>query len=92
MHSIVRNKTISTTTDLRYQIPLAPGQSCFLQTSKDQGCFKTHNNISSKGRGEGGIGIATMLREMLWECDIFSTVLSKIVASQLGAGFHSATA
>ena len=92
MHSIVRNKTISTTTDLRYQIPLPPGQSCFLQTSKDQGCFKTHNNISSKGRGQGGIGIDTMLRKMLWECDIFSTVLSKIVASQLGAGFHYATA
>ena len=22
--------------------------------SKDQGCFRTHNNIASKGRGEGG--------------------------------------
>ena len=33
--------------------PLPPGQSCFLQTSKDLGCFRTHNNITSKGRGEG---------------------------------------
>ena len=34
-------------------IPLRPGQCCFLQMSKDQGCFRTHNNIASKGRGEG---------------------------------------
>ena len=53
MHTIERNNTISTTTDLRYQIPLPPGQCCFLQMSKDQGCFRTHNNIASKGRGEG---------------------------------------
>ena len=53
MHTIQRNNTISTTTDLRYQIPLPPGQCCFLQMSKDQGCFRTHNNIASKGRGEG---------------------------------------
>ena len=45
--------TLSTTTDLQYQIPLPPGQCCFLQMSKDQGCFRTHNNIASKGRGEG---------------------------------------
>jgi len=45
-----------------------------------------------RGGGKGGIGIATMLRKMLWECNVFSTVLSKIVASQLGAGFHSTTA
>ena len=54
MHTIQRNNTISTTTDLRYQIPLPPGQCCFLQMSKDQGCFRTHNNIAPKGRGEGG--------------------------------------
>ena len=54
MHSMVRNNTISTTTDLRHQIPLPPGQSCFLQMSKDQGCFRTHNNIASKGRGGKG--------------------------------------
>ena len=53
MHTIKCNNTISTTTDLRYQIPLPPGQCCFLQMSKDQGCFRTHNNIASKGRGEG---------------------------------------
>ena len=53
IHTIERNNTISTTTDLRYQIPLPPGQCCFLQMSKDQGCFRTHNNIASKGRGEG---------------------------------------
>ena len=52
MHTIERN-TISTTTDLRYQIPLPPCQCCFLQMFKDQGCFRTHNNIASKGRGEG---------------------------------------
>ena len=80
MHSMVRNNTISKTTDLRYEIPLPPGQSCFLQMSKDQGCFRTHTNIASKGRGEGGRGIARMLRKMVCECDIFSTVLSKIVA------------
>ena len=33
--------------------PPPPGQCCFLQMSKDQGCFRTHNNIASKGRGEG---------------------------------------
>ena len=54
MHTIQRNNTISTTTDLRYQIPLPPGQCCFLQMSKDQGCFRTHNNIAPKGIGEGG--------------------------------------
>ena len=53
MHAIERNNTVSTTTDLRYQIPLPSGQCCFLQMSKDQGCFRTHNNIASKGRGEG---------------------------------------
>ena len=79
MHTIQRNNTISTTTDLRYQIPLPPGQCCFLQMSKDQGCFRTHNNIAPKGRGEGGRSIARMLAKMVWECDIFSTVLSKIV-------------
>ena len=57
MHTFERNNTISTTTDLRYQIPLPPGQSCFLQMSKDQGCFRTDNNIASKGRGgrEGAV-------------------------------------
>ena len=80
MRTIQRNNTISTTTDLGYQIPLPPGQCCFLQMSKDQGCFRTHNNIASKGRGgKGGRGIARMLGKMVWECDIFSTVLSKIV-------------
>ena len=54
IHTIERNNTISTTTDLRYQIPLPPGQCCFLQMSKDQGCFRTHNNIAPRGRGEGG--------------------------------------
>ena len=54
MHTIQRNNTISTTSDLRHQIPLPPGQCCFLQMSKDQGCFRTHNNIAPKGRGEGG--------------------------------------
>ena len=82
MHTIQRNNTISTTTDLRYQIPLPPGQCCFLQMSKDQGCFRTHNNIAPKGRGKGGRSIARMLAKMVWECDIFSTVLSKIVACQ----------
>ena len=53
IHTIEHNNTTSTTTDLRYQIHLPPGQSCFLQMSKDQGCFRTHNNIASKGRGEG---------------------------------------
>ena len=53
MHTIEHNNTISTTTDLRYQISLPPGQCCFLQMSKDQGCFRTHNNIASKGRREG---------------------------------------
>ena len=49
--------------------PLPPGQSCFLQTSKDQVCLRKQNNT------------ATMFRKMLGECDIFSTVLSsKIVA------------
>ena len=80
MHTIQRNNTISTTTDLRYQIPLPPGQCCFLQMSKDQGCFRTHNNIAPKGRGKGARSIARMLAKMVWECDIFSTVLSKIVA------------
>ena len=54
MRTIQRNNTISTTTDLGYQIPLPPGQCCFLQMSKDQGCFRTHNNIASKGRGGKG--------------------------------------
>ena len=49
--------------------------------SKDQGCFRTHNNIAPKGRGKGGRSIARMLAKMVWECDIFSTVLSKIVVS-----------
>ena len=33
-----------------------------------------------RGGGKGGRGIARMLGKMVWECDIFSTVLSKIVA------------
>ena len=33
-----------------------------------------------RGGGKGGRGIARMLGKTLWECDIFSTVLSKIVA------------
>ena len=33
--------------------PLLSGQSYFLQTSNDQGCLRTHNNIAFKGRGEG---------------------------------------
>ena len=105
MHTIQRNNTISTTTDLRYQVPLPPGQCCFLQMSKDQGCFRPHNNIASynvvsykclrirvaldhtttllpRGGGKGGRSIARMLAKMVWECDIFSTVLSKIVANQ----------
>ena len=76
MHTIECNNTITTTTDLRYQIPLPPGQ-CFLQMSNDQGCFRTHNNIASKGKG--GHGVVGMLGKMLCGCDIFSTVLSKIV-------------
>ena len=32
------------------------------------------------GGGKGGRRIARMLAKMVWECDIFSTVLSKIVA------------
>ena len=32
---------------------LPPDQSCFLQMTKDQGCFRTHKKIASKGRGEG---------------------------------------
>ena len=31
------------------------------------------------GGGKGGRRIARMLAKMVWECDIFSTVLSKIV-------------
>ena len=85
MHTIQRNNTISTTTDLRYQIPLPPGQCCFLQMSKDQGCFRTHNNIAPKGKG--GRSIARMLAKMVWECDIFSTVLSKIVDIRETANF-----
>ena len=34
-----------------------------------------------RGGGKGGRRIARMLAKMVWECDIFSTVLSKIVAS-----------
>ena len=39
----------------RFAVPNRPppGQCCFLQMSKDQGCFRTHHNIASKGRGEG---------------------------------------
>ena len=33
------------------------------------------------GGGKGGRGIARMLGKMVWDCDIFSTVLSKIVAN-----------
>ena len=32
-----------------------------------------------RGGGKGGRSIARMLAKMVWECDIFSTVLSKIV-------------
>ena len=81
IHTIEHNNTTSTTTDLRYQIHLPPGQSCFLQMSKDQGCFRTHNNIASKGRGEGRHSTTRMLGKMLWECDTFPTVLSKIADS-----------
>ena len=34
-----------------------------------------------RGGGKGGRGIARMLGKMLCECDIFSTVLSKIVCT-----------
>ena len=85
MHTIQRNNTISTTSDLRYQIPLPPGQCCFLQMSKDQGCFRTHNNIAPKGRGEGGtqysenvskngLGMWHFLNSFVQDCSFFYKV------------------
>ena len=63
---------------------LAPGQCCFLQTSKDQTFFRRDKNIAPRGkRGKGRIGTATMFRKMLTKCAILSRVLSKIVDSIL---------
>ena len=74
MRTSVRNKTVSKTTDLRSQIP-SPGQSCFLQTSKDH-----TTTLLPRGGGNGRIDTALMFRKMLWKCAVFSRVLSKIVA------------
>ena len=61
--------------------PLPPIQCCFPQTPRDQAFFWIHNNIASGEVGEGRTGTATMFRKMLSQYTIFSTVLSKIVAT-----------
>ena len=96
MHTIQRNNTISTTTDLRYQIPLPPGQCCFLQMSKDQGCFRTHNNIAPKGRGEGGtpysenvskngLGMWHFLNSFVQDCSLPATISKSYDGLQVSA-------
>lgn len=78
MHTIECNNTITRTTDLRYQIP-PPQVNVSYKCLTIRVALEHTTTLLPRGRGKGGHGIVGMLGKMLCGCDIFSTVLSKIV-------------
>ena len=80
MHTIEHNNTITTTTDLRYQIPPPPQVNVVsYKCLRIRVALEHTTTLLPRGGGKGGHGIVRMLGKMLCECDIFSMVLSKIV-------------
>ena len=63
MHTIEHNNTISTTTDLRYQISLPPGVS--YKCLRIRVSLEHTTTLLPRGGGKGGRGIARMLGKML---------------------------
>ena len=79
MRTIVRNKTISKTTDLRNQIPFSQVKVASYKRPIIRVALEHTTTLLPREEEKGRIGIATMFTKMLSKCAIFSRVLSKIV-------------
>ena len=81
MSTFLRNKTISKTTPLRKENPFPQFNVASHKRPGIRLSFEYTTTLLSGEGGEGRTGTATMFRKMLSKYTIFSTVLSKIVAS-----------
>ena len=81
MSTFLRNKTISKTTPLRKENAFPQFNVASHKRPGIRLSFKYTTTLLSGEGGEGRTGTATMFRIMLSKYTIFSTVLSKIVAT-----------
>ena len=65
IHTIERNNTISTTTDLRYQIPLPQVNVVSYKCLRIRVALEHTTTLLPRGGGKGGRGIARMLGKIL---------------------------
>ena len=84
MSTFLRNKTIFKTMPLRKENPFPQFNVASHKRPGIRLSFEYTRTLLSGEEGEGRTGTAAMFRQMLSKYTIFSTVLSKIVATAVG--------